>query len=776
MNEEMKPDVKITSDVEQKTESLGDAAKNLAQKVADKVEDIAEAAADKLDTAKQVVAEKAAEVKEAVQEKVEDAKEAVSDAAEAAADKLDTAKQVAAEKAADVKEAVQEKVEDVKEKIAEKKEDASEKAADVKEAVSEKAEEVKEKVEEAKEEVKEKAEEVKEAVQEKVEDVKEEIAEKKEDASEKAEEVEEAVEEKVEASEEKPVEETVDYSGMTLAELVAAFEALMKDEDRMRKNKSVEAIKSSFYRTLSKEREAAGVEGAANEPSGDSVEVEEASEADDSFTAIEKSFKAMYSQYKKERAEYNKEMDLQRADNLVKKQAVIDELKTLVETPDKVGFPEFRALQARWREIGPVPQKDMNDINQTYHFYVEQFYDKASMDRAMRDLDFKKNLEAKEKFCEEAERLSESEDVVGAFKELQKLHEQWKEFGPVAKEFRESIWERFRAATSVINKKYQAFFEGQKEKLAENLQKKQALCERVEAIAARTDIGSSREWNSLSDEIEGIQKEWKGIGFTSRKDNQKIYERFRAACDAFYLRKREFYTGFKANMNENYDKKMELIEQAEALKDSTDWKSTSDKLIELQKQWKEIGAVPRKKSEQLWKRFRSACDAFFNERDKNNPKGENDYGANLKAKKAIIEEINAYDGSDSEAASDFLQRFQAIGFVPYKEKESIQQAFRDAMAAKFPDFSLRGSSRTRGQRPSEGRGQRPGRPLTEKDKLVAKYNALQGEIDTYENNIGFFAASKNAEALIAQTMKKVEEAKKELKELEEKIRKIEEAE
>lgn len=254
------------------------------------------------------------------------------------------------------------------------------------------------------------------------------------------------------------------------------------------------------------------------------------------------------------------------------------------------------------------------------------------INRDLRDLDFKKNLEAKEEFCQEAERLSENENVVDAFKELQKLHEQWKEFGPVAKEFRDQIWDRFKAATSVINKKYQAYFEEQKEKQAENLVAKTALCEKVEAIADKEDIKSSNEWNALSKEIEDIQKEWKTIGFASKKENQKIYDRFRAACDKFFGRKRDFYVQFKDNMNGNLEKKMAIITEAEALKTSTDWKKTTDRFIALQNQWKEIGAVPRKKSEQIWKRFRAACDEFFTERDKH-ATPENNYAANLKSKK-----------------------------------------------------------------------------------------------------------------------------------------------
>ncbi len=570
------------------------------------------------------------------------------------------------------------------------------------------------------------------------------------------------------------------FAEKSLAELTSLFEGLMSDEARMKRAKEAEAIKAAFYKKLSKEKADAGL-APVEEPVGDVAEEEAPVAADEQvgpFEAIESGFKSLYNRFRKERGEYNRQLDAERADNLVKKQAVIEDLKALVERQEDVSasFPDFRALQARWREIGPVPVADFRNLNDTYQFYVEKFYDKVQLDRDMRDLDFKKNLEAKEKFCEEAERLAEDENVVDAFKELQKLHEQWKEFGPVAKEFRESIWERFKAATAVINRKYQGYFEGQKEKQVENLAAKQALCERVEALAAKEDIASSLEWNNLSKEIEDIQKEWKTIGFATKKENQRIYDRFRAACDKFFERKRLYYSGFKDSMNENLEKKLALIEKAEELKASTDWKKTTEAFIDLQKQWKEIGAVPRKKSEQLWKRFRAACDAFFAERDKN-AKPENDYYGNLRLKKALIEEINAFEPTEDEqvmhdAAQAYSERWQAIGFVPFKEKENIAKAFRDAMQAKFPDWRG-GRGPQRGERRGGGRPVQQRAPMTEKDKLVLKYNKLQQEIDTYENNIGFFAASKNSESLIRQMQERIAQAKQELKDLENQIRSLE---
>ena len=592
------------------------------------------------------------------------------------------------------------------------------------------------------------------------------------------------VEEVVEEEEEKDemVEETVDLGSLTLAELSDMFDKLSQDENRMKRYKEAEAIKSAFYKRLSKEKAEAGLGSKVDEPSSREDVIEDVTPApqseevkeDNPFEAMETAFKGVYANYKRERAEFNRQQDAQREDNFVAKQAVIEDLKALVEKQEDVSstFPAFRELQNRWREIGPVPATKFRDLNDTYQFYVEKFYDMVKINRDLRDLDFKKNLEAKQEFCEAAEKLAEDDNVVEAFRELQKLHEQWKEYGPVAKEYRDSIWDRFKAATAVINKKYQAHFEGQKEKQQENLEEKTKLCEQVEAIAEK-EVKSSGEWNQLSTEIEDIQKKWRTIGFATKKENQKIYDRFRAACDKFFARKREYYSQFKDSMNENMEKKLSIIEKVEALKDSKEWKKTTEAIIALQKEWKEIGAVPRKKSEQLWKRFRAACDEFFAERDKNS-KPENDYYGNLRAKKALIDEINAYEPKDAEAdraaAQEFAEKWRNIGFVPYKEKESIQKAYSEAIQAKFPDYSPRTAR-------SAARGAAPARkPVSEKDRLVQEYNKLQQDIVTFENNIGFFSASKNSEPLIKQMQERIDAAKLELKELEAKIIKAQEGE
>ena len=564
----------------------------------------------------------------------------------------------------------------------------------------------------------------------------------------------EKIQEIVSDVDEKDAGAVQDLSGKSLAELSDLFVKTRSSEGAMSRSKELEAIKSAFYKLLSKLKgESDGESRAENDP----------------FEVVEQNFKAIYSDYKRERAEYKSRLEAEREESLKKKKAIIEELKALVEGQEDVSsqFTVFRELQNRWREAGPVPVQSYRDINDTYQYYVEKFYDMVKINRDLRDLDFKKNLEAKEAFCAAAEKLAENENVVNAFHELQKLHEQWKEYGPVAKEKREEIWDRFKAATSVINKKYQAHFEGLKAQQEENLEKKKVLCEKLEEIAER-EIKNTADWNQLSKEIESLQAEWRTIGFATKKENQKIYDRFRAACDKFFERKREHYTTIKDSMSANLEKKQAIIEQAEALKSSTEWKKTADQLIALQKQWKEIGAVPRKKSEQLWKRFRAACDEFFANRDANSG-GENDYYGNLKSKKRLIEEVRAYQCSEDDAANaaqmrSFNEKWQAIGHVPFKEKDKINDEFRTAMHEKFPLFAK--------QRGQANQGHSAKNP---KDSLIAKYNALQQDVVTYENNIGFFAASKNSAPLIQQMQQKIDDAKAELRRLEEKIRLEEEA-
>lgn len=575
-------------------------------------------------------------------------------------------------------------------------------------------------------------------------------------------------------------DQEIDYNTKSLKELVDLFNQLLETENHQVIYKNAEVIKATFYKTLKKEKIAGGYAVVENPVLESDVAGEDLQNelSQNPFQDIENEFKSIYSKYKSLRATFVQEQDKKKEDNYKEKLAIIEELKTLIEKQDDPNktFPEFRNLQNKWRSVGPVPQANHADIYNTYKLYEEKFYDYVKISKDLRDLDFKKNLDAKLALCQKAEDLINEDNVVEAFKKLQKLHEEWKEYGPVDKENREQIWERFRQATSAVNKKHQAYFEGQKEVQKENLAKKTALCEKVEEIAQR-EITDSNMWNSLSKEIESIQKEWKTIGFASKKDNQKIYDRFRAACDNFFARKRDFYVEFKSVMQENIDKKIKLCEEAEALQDSTDWKKATDQLINLQKLWKESGPVSRKKSDQIWKRFRAACDHFFENKNKHFGTQDVEFDKNLEAKLALIEEIKNYvsesDSADLAAFKDFQKRWESIGFVPFKMKDKVAEAYNSALSEKFGDVKNQLSERRPRRSNRQERGNRQDRaPRSERDRLIQKFVKIEQEIATYENNIGFFAKSKNADALLEGLRKKIDVAKEELKQIEEQIKVI----
>lgn len=541
-----------------------------------------------------------------------------------------------------------------------------------------------------------------------------------------------------------------DYTKLSLAELVEELGNILKDEARMTLSHDVEAIRACFYQGLNRQKAVESTDESLIEA------------AESGLAEIENVFKDLYGIYKKERAQYNKEQEAQREKNLETKLAIIESIKELVAKGEdsQATFPAFRELQARWRETGPVPANRFKEVNETYQLCVEHFYDFVQINRELRDLDFKHNLDIKTSFCEKAEELAKSESVVAAFRALQTLHDEWKAVGPVAKAYREEIWERFRAATSEINKKYQAYAEEQKAVFEQNLAAKAALCEKVEEIAAKEGL-SYAQCASYSKVIEDIQAEWKKIGFASRKENQKIYDRFRAACDKFYEQKRVVFGAHKDVIAENVKAKIALCEQAEALKLSTEWKKTTDALIALQKQWKEIGLTPRKKGEELWTRFRAACDEFFAARDAA-AKPENDFYGNLKAKKAVIAEIKAYEltgdeAQDAAAYQALAAKFNAIGFVPFKEKDKVAAAYKEAVAEKFGALAKRG-----------GRG--AAKPKSERERLMDLYYQKEQEIANAENNIGFFG--KGAEALVSSLLDRIEKGKAELLELEKKIRSL----
>lgn len=575
-------------------------------------------------------------------------------------------------------------------------------------------------------------------------------------------------------------DQEIDYNTKSLKELVDLFNQLLETENHQVIYKNAEVIKATFYKTLKKEKIAGGYAVVENPVLESDVAGEDLQNelSQNPFQDIENEFKSIYSKYKSLRATFVQEQEKKKEDNYKEKLAIIEELKTLIEKQDDPNktFPEFRNLQNKWRSVGPVPQANHADIYNTYKLYEEKFYDYVKISKDLRDLDFKKNLDVKLALCQKAEDLINEDNVVEAFKKLQKLHEEWKEYGPVDKENREQIWERFRQATSAVNKKHQAYFEGQKEVQKENLAKKTALCEKVEEIAQR-EITDSNMWNTLSKEIESIQKEWKTIGFASKKDNQKIYDRFRAACDNFFARKRDFYVEFKSVMQENIDKKIKLCEEAEALQDSTDWKKATDQLINLQKLWKESGPVSRKKSDQIWKRFRAACDHFFENKNKHFGTQDVEFDKNLEAKLALIEEVKNYvsesDSADLAAFKDFQKRWESIGFVPFKMKDKVAEAYNSALSEKFGDVKNQLSEKRPRRSNRQERGNRQDRaPRSERDRLIQKFVKIEQEIATYENNIGFFAKSKNADALLEGLRKKIDVAKEELKQIEEQIKVI----
>ena len=604
------------------------------------------------------------------------------------------------------------------------------------------------------------------------------------------------VEEKTESQEVvvDSVTDLPDYSNKTLKEIIEIFRQMLDKGDQQEMYKNADALKAAFYKILKKEKIAAGVfnlpvaalqntedsaEGENAEASGAAGEQAEESAANP-YVELERGFKELYAAYKQSRASYLQNLEKVKEENLQKKLQIIEELKELVEKAEDVNstFPAFRELQNRWKEISLVPQSRARDLWESYQHCVERFYDYIKINNEFRDLDFKKNLELKTELCEKAEALGQEPNVVNAFKELQKLHEEWKELGPVAKEYRESIWERFKNATSVVNKRHQSFFENLKQDQKQNLIKKTALCEQAESIAA-SHCEDSNGWNKLSKQMEDLQTEWKKIGFAAKKDNQKIYDRFRAACDKFYNAKREYYLNFKSSMRENLAHKEELCEKAEALSSSEDWKGTTEKLIELQKEWKEIGPVARKQAELVWKRFRSACDIFFENKARYFGEQDAKYEENLAAKSALIQELRAYKVSDSKddniaAMKSFLARWNDIGFVPFKEKERIQKEWNEAMESHFADIrSLESEKKFSKFRKmvTEFRTSGKDRALrSEREKLLQKYRKTEQEIDTLENNIGFFAKSKNADTLVAEVRKKIEQQKEELLRIEEKIK------
>ena len=570
------------------------------------------------------------------------------------------------------------------------------------------------------------------------------------------------------AEEQEAAQESSDLSGLNESELVALFASKLESEPVQTLRSVVEAIKIAFYKQhrakVDAERkaflEAGGQEEAFTPtPDGD-----------------EQRFKELFAIYREQRDKHIAQMEADKEDNLKIKLQIIEELKELVNSDETMNttFTRFRELQTRWKETGLVPQQNVKDLWETYNLHVENFYNFIKINKELRDLDLKKNYEAKISLCEQAEALTFDSQIVESFRKLQKLHDEWRETGPVALEFKEALWERFKEASSRINKRHQEHFESIKAEQTKNLALKSELCEKIEAMTEQPSL-SRKEWNKLSEELLEIQKVWKTIGYAPKKDNNRIYERFRAACDKFFELKREFYAGVKNEMEHNLALKNELCEQAEALSASEDWKHATDELIALQAKWKQVGPVARRHSDVVWKRFRAACDKFFERKAAHFSSIDSVHEENLKLKQALLAEMKGADvkAGGFEAIKDFQRRWSQIGFVPIKHKDALQKEYKAIVDAMFA--TLRSSERDRSMNRFKERvaNMKGGQQLrSEREKLFNKVRQMEQDIAVLENNIGFFSKSKNAESLIADVREKIERTKRDMAEIIEKIKLI----
>ena len=550
-----------------------------------------------------------------------------------------------------------------------------------------------------------------------------------------------------------------------LKEIAHADENPQKDE--------VEYLKTAFYKLHFAEREADMK--AYIEAGGDPANYKVTPDAD------EEEFKAEMSVIKEKRAKLFLEQEKEKQENLKKKLDIIEKIKAMITSPDEANksYQDFKKLQQEWKEIKLVPAEKANELWRNYQLYVEQYYDLLKLNSEAREYDFKKNLEIKTHLCEAAEKLAEEDDVISAFHQLQKLHQEYRETGPVAKELREEIWARFKAASTVVNKRHQQHFEGLRAKEEDNLVRKTALCEKVEEIA-KAEIKGASEWDKKTKEIIAIQAEWKTIGFAPQKMNVKIFERFRAACDEFFGKKAEYFKNMKQQFSENAEKKKALVEQAQALQDSTDWKSTSDKLIALQKEWKTIGMVPKKLGDKLWNDFLTACNHFFDARNSANAGTRNEERANLENKRSIIEKLKALaEGTEDniqEKVRNLVDEYNAIGHVPFKEKDKLYKEYHDILDKLYKELNISTARRRldKFRNNLKNVAEKGVDALdNERARMMRRYESLKQEIQTYENNIGFLnASSKKGNSLIDEMNRKVQKLKDELNLVHEKIKAI----
>ncbi len=574
------------------------------------------------------------------------------------------------------------------------------------------------------------------------------------------------------AADVQPVENTKVYKTKQevverLKEIAASDKAPVKDE--------IDLLKTVFYKLHIAEREARlkeYIDGGGNPETYQVVPDQD-----------EETFKAQMAVIREKRAQIMQQQEAEKQANLEKKLEIIEKIKAMTTSPDEAGksYNEFKELQQQWKDIKNVPADKANELWRNYQLYVEQFYDLLKLNSEAREYDFKKNLEMKTKLCEAAEKLADEEDVISAFHQLQELHQQYREIGPVAKELREEVWARFKAASTVINKRHQQHFEDLRAKEEENLARKTALCEKVEELGKVENKGAA-DWEKRSKEIIDIQNEWKTIGFAPQKMNVKIFERFRAACDDFFGRKAEYFKALKVTFSENIEKKKALVEKAQALADSTDWKATSDKLIALQKEWKTVGMVPKKLGDQLWQEFLGACNKFFEARNAAGAGQRNEEHANLEKKKGIIEQLKALAENAAEATKEKVQalteEYNKVGHVPYKEKDNLYEAYHEVLDRIYKELNISTKRRRLNDFKANIKNvaKRGEEALdNERGRLARRFEQLKQEIQTYENNLGFLnASSKKGNSLIDEMNRKVQHLRDDLELVRQKIKAIDE--
>ena len=543
-----------------------------------------------------------------------------------------------------------------------------------------------------------------------------------------------------------------DYSSYSKTQLINTLRKILAEGTVDEIRPHAEAIKGCFYKIRNNEIQeqkaaflAEGNEEELFEPSADLFEAD---------------LKDLLREYKNLRAELNKVQEAVKEENYYKKLAIIEEIKSLINSEESINmtFQEFNKLQDKWKNIGQVPQTKVKDLWENYHYHVELFYDFVKINRELRDLDLRRNMDEKSKLCLKAEELAATDnDTLSTFRDLQKLHEAWREIGPVPRDSKQDLWERFKVATTVINKRYQQFFEQERSTQKEQLQKKIELCELAEQYCEFTS-DNPREWNDITEKVIVLQEAWKSSGFGPRKENAKVWERFRAANDTFFQNKRNFWNKSKDQLNKNLALKLDICEQAEKLKDTDDWKATTDKLIALQKKWKEVGPVPRKQSELIWKRFRSACDEFFSRKTTHFSGVTGDQDDNYKSKKALIAEIEAFKptgnaNEDIEILKKFQERWAEIGFVPFRKKEELQARYHSLIDSYFDQLKLddqdMGLFKFKSKIENLASQQRGWSKINmERDRLAQQLKQLENDINTLGNNVGFFGSSKGAQSLI----------------------------